>query len=66
MKINSLAQSDQKYLVVQLRPTSDTILHVQILAPEAKGSNRNYGFALDIIVPTEVMSVIKSILEAEE
>ena len=64
MIIESLAKTAAKYLVVQIRPTSATRLHIQILAPMSEGKNRPYGFAIDINVPEQIVHVIRSILNA--
>lgn len=66
MKIRSLAESDAQYLIVQVRPIAHNCFHVQILAPNAEGKNREYGFAFDIKVPEVVWQTVKSILKQEE
>ena len=65
MIIESLAKTGAKYLVIQVRPVSDTgpMLHFQILAPNTKDKNRNYGFAFDIEAPQNIVGIIKSIIE---
>lgn len=64
MIIESLTKSGAKYLIVQVRPLEGK-LHIQILAPKAKGKNRNYGIALDIEVPQKVLNTIQSVIEEE-
>lgn len=63
----SLADSNQKYLIIQVRPKSGEInLHVQIFAPEAAGRNRNYGFSWNIKVDEITAELIGKIIDKEK